>query len=84
MSSNVSLKLTVYDSGPVCCLQPSVRSLLSFDQKALGIVFKAMWPLVQFQGVSLGGVLTFFLAKTFSHSLFPLSELCVQKGVAFL
>lgn len=60
MSSNVSLKLTVYDSGPVCCLQPSVRSLLSFDQKALGIVFKAMWPLVQFQGVSLGGVLTFF------------------------
>lgn len=56
----MSLKLTVYDSGPICCLQPSVRSLLSFDQKAMRIVFKAMCPLVQFQRVSLGGVLMFF------------------------
>lgn len=62
-----------------------MRSLLSFEQKTLGMAFKAMWPLVEFQRVSLGGVLLllfFFFPELSPISLSPWSELCAEVSSA--
>lgn len=73
MSGSISLKLTVYDSSPICCLQPSVRSLLSFDQQKHWVeLSKPCGPWWSFRWSAWVGLLLFMFFRAFSRFFVPI------------